>query len=91
MSKKIPTKSKIISLKRTVAITDATFGNFLFNKKSGKIMIVPPNATANGYKNPDQKDSFQIRTLPIPRKIHNSNNIPQAIAVPCLVLDFLKS
>ena len=91
MSKKIPTKSKIISPKRIVAITDATFGNFLLNKKSGRINIVPANATANGYRNPDQKDSFQIRTLPIPRKTHNSNNIPQAMTVPCFALDFWKS
>ena len=54
-------------------------------------MIDAANAITNGYKNPDQKDSFQIRTLPIPRKTQSNNNMPQAITVPCLALDFLKS
>ena len=34
MSKKIPTKNKTITPKRIVAITDATLGNFLLNKKN---------------------------------------------------------
>ena len=91
MSKNIPTKNKIIIPKRIVAIIEATLGNFLLSKNSGKIMIVPANAITNGYRNPDQKDSFQIRTFAIPRKTHNSSNIPQAITVPCFALDFLKS
>ena len=91
MNKNIPTKNKIINNKNTVAIIAATLGNFLLNKKSGKIMIDAANAITNGYKNPDQKDSFQIRTLPIPRKTQSNNNMPQAIPVPCLALDFLKS
>ena len=91
MSKNIPTKNKIINTKRTVVIIDATLGAFLLNKNSGKIIIVAPNAITNGYKNPDQKDSFQIRTLPIPRKTQSNNNMPQAITVPFLALDFLKS
>ena len=48
MSKNIPTKNKIINTKSTVAIIDAPLGNFLLNKKSGKIINDAANAIAKG-------------------------------------------
>ena len=51
------------------AITDATFGNFLLIKKIGKIIIDATSEITKGYRNPDQKDSFQIRTLLTPRRM----------------------
>jgi hypothetical protein len=91
ISKNIPEKNRIINQRRIVAITDATFGNVLLSKNRGRIMIVPINATANGYRKPYQNDSFHMSTLPIPRKIQSNNNIPQALRVPCFALDSLKS
>ena len=70
---------------------DAIFGDFLLSKNNGKIILVAPIEMKNGYRKPDQKDSFQIRTLPIPRKTQSKNNITQAIMVPCFARDFLKS
>lgn len=78
-------------MKIIVAIIDATLGNFLFSKNKGRIIIVPANAIANGYKKPDQKDSFQMSTLPTPRKIHINNIIIQEMRTPCFLRDFLKS
>lgn len=43
----IQIKNKIISIKRTVEITEAVFGAFLLNKNSGKIIIVAINAIKN--------------------------------------------
>ena len=48
MSENIPTKNKTINTKRIVAIIDATLGNFLLNKNSGKITIDAANAIAKG-------------------------------------------
>ena len=87
----MPAKNKIPNPKKIVAIMDATFGNFLLNKKRGKTMTVAVNARKKGYRKPDQNDSFQIRTLPIPRKTQSNNKMPQAITVPCFALDRLKS
>lgn len=91
MSKNILVKNKTINTKRIVAIIDATLGNLLFSKNSGKIMIDAAIAIIKGYRNPDQKDSFQISTFPTPRKTQSNNNMPQAMIVPCFALDFLKS
>lgn len=67
----------MINTKSVVAIMDAILGNFLLSKNSGKIMIDPTNGIKNGYRKPDQKDSF-----PIPRKTQSNNNMTQAMIEP---------